>query len=102
MNPLCAFVLIAMLGSAVPPMATATTAPGTVLHIGFTDAAGDWMTPDWTNDWTFTALVSTDPAAPLAQWTQISPELEMYNGQLTFELDGGGPQLFCRGMFQPR
>jgi hypothetical protein len=112
MNALSAILLIAVTGCAaaqVPPAARAAQAqplevsqPVTVLHIGFTDADGNWSAPDWTNDWSFSALVSADLAAPLAQWTPIFPQLEMRNGVLTFELDGSGPQLFCKAVFQPR
>lgn len=86
----------------VQPMAVVAPTPPVALHIGFMDSAGNWSAPEWTNDWSFSGMVSDDLAAPIAQWTPIFPTLEMYHGVLTFELDGSGPQLFCRGMFQPK
>lgn len=110
------FILLCLLGCAVPKPETraalvvsissaqplSVTPPPVIHHVWFQNGT-NWPDSDtWTNQWSFSALVTADLTVPLAQWQVVTPLFEMYQGHLAFQLVEAGPHLFCRGLFQPK
>lgn len=97
---LCLSAAAVTAGAALAFLSTqpAIVNPPPIVHVGFVDASGNWITNDaWTNYFGLTVLLSSN----LTDWQATNPPLEIYHGHLCFGIPADAPQQFCRAMFTP-